>query len=460
MTVRNNTAERISIMGQGSIWKLLLRFSGPAIISMMVTSSYNIVDTIFVGRLGPQALAALALAFPLMMIFMSISIGTGTGAASLISRRFGAGDPEGAGRTAGVAIGFSIILGALLTAICLPNLDLLLRLFGATDSILSLSRSYMSILIAFAVLAFLPVTIGNIVRAEGNPVFASTIQIISAVINIVLDPFLIFGLGPFPEMGVAGAAVATVIARGFSTIVFIIYFASGRTSYRFRAVYFLPDFKILAEIYRVGIASIARMGTGSLIMVLVNRTAISFGVIPLAVLGVLHRAVSFIFMPSIGLGQGMLPLVGFNFGARQIERVGEVVIKAALASFIWGTLCWILVMLFPAQIISIFNNEPDFLTIGGTALRVFGLAFFAVGVQMTLGSFFQGIGKGLPSLIMATARQVIFLLPCLYILPPLFGITGLWATFPVADGLSIVLTLIWTGIQFRKLDIPFRLRYS
>ena len=318
----------------------------------------------------------------------------------------------------------------------------------------------MSILVAYAVLAFLPITVGNIIRAEGNPVFASTVQVLSAITNIILDPLLIFGLGPFPTMGVAGAAAATVIARAVSTTIFVVYFVSGRTSYRFRLSYFLPDLKTLAEIYRVGVASIARMGAGSVIMVLVNRVAISFGVLPLAVLGVLHRSASFIFMPSIGLGQGMLPLVGFNFGAQRMARVGEVVFKAGFASLTWGIICWVVIMLFPAQVVSIFNNEPQFLAMSGPGLRIFGIVFFAVGIQMTLGSFFQGIGKGLPSLVIASARQVIFLLPCLYILPPLFGITGLWATFPVADSFSIILTILWAGILFRKLGIPFRWHYQ
>ena len=453
-------SNRIEAMRRGSIWKLLFRFSGPSIVSMMVASSYNIVDAIFVGRLGPEALAAIAVAFPLMMIFMAIGLGTGVGAASLISRRLGAGDNEGANLVASTTITLVIILGALMTIICLPNLEALLRLFGADASILPLANSYMSILTTFAVVALFSLVMSNIVRAEGNPMLASVAMVIAALINIVLDPVLIFGLGPIPAMGVAGAATATVIGRSVGGLILLVYLVSGRTSYRFRLGYFLPNLKILAEIYRVGTASIVRMLAGSVMMVLANRIAVSFGVIPLAINGVLLRCASFAFMPCVGLGQGILPLIGYNFGAKQKRRVGEIVIKAGLAGLIWGAICWVIAMLFPTQIMSIFNTEPQFLLDGTPALKIYAMAFFAVGIQLILGSFFQGIGKGLPSLVLASARQAIFLLPALLILPRMFGLTGLWMTFPVADALSFILSLVWTSIEFRRQGLRFQLRYS
>ena len=458
--MRNQAADRIRAMAEYSIWKLLFRFSGPTIISMMVASSYNLVDAIFVGRLGPEALAALAIVFPLMMIFHAIASGTGAGAASLISRRLGAKDTEGANRGAGTTIGITILLGALITAIFLPNLEALLRLFGATGPVLKLADNYISILLTFAVIAVFSMAIGSIIRAEGNPMLPAIVMIVSAVVNIALDPVLIFGLGPIPAMGVAGAATATVIAQAVGTIILIIYLISPRTSFRFRPIYFLPNLKILAEIYRIGITSISQIGSGAIVMILVNRTAVSFGVIPLAILGVVFRTFHFIIMPYSGIGAGMLPLVGVNFGAKRIERVGELVLKAGIACFIWGLLCWLGIMLFPTQIMSIFNSDPNFLEIGTPAIRVFNLLLFAVGVQMCSTSFFLGIGKGLPALVLGLSRQVVFLLPCIFIFPRVFGLIGLWATFPVADGLSTLLTLFWISVQFRKIGIPFRLRYS
>jgi len=447
-------------MGQAPIWKLLLRFSGPPIVSMVMGASYNVVDAIFVGRLGPESLAALSIAFPLMMIFMSIGTGSGVGAASLISRRLGTGDQEGANRVAGVSIALAILIGALITLVCLPNLEALLRLFGASGPVLPLAKSYMSILLTFQVLNSFLMIIGSVIRAEGSPIFSSGAQIVSVLTNIALDPVLIFGLGPMPAMGVAGAATATVIGRGVGGLIYLVYFISGRTSYRFRPSYFLPRLRILIEVYRVGIASMARQGAMSIVIALANGVASSFGVIPLAVMGVMIRCMRLVGMVNMGLGQGMLPLVGYNFGAKQKERVGEIVIKAGLVGFSWGLLWWLVFMLFSPQVMSVFNTDPRFLLEGTQALRIFVLLFFAVGLQMVVTFFFQGIGKGLPSLVLASARQVIFLIPGLLILPRMFGLTGLWVAFPVADALSIILTLTWTSIEFRRQGISFRLRYA
>jgi len=202
------------------------------------------------------------------------------------------------------------------------------------------------------------------------------------------------------------------------------------------------------------------MGAMAIVMALANTIAASFGVIPLAVLGVVFRLARFAFMPTMGLGQGMLPLIGFNFGAKQIERVGEVVIKAGSVCLVWGLFCWLVFMLFPAQVISAFNANPQFLAEGTRTLRIFVLFFFAVQFQIIAGFFFQGIGKGVPSLVIASARQFIFLIPGLLIFPGLFGLTGLWIAFPVADALSILLTLIWTSAEFRRQGIRFRLQYG
>ena len=456
----NRGVQRNEIMGRAPIWKLLFRFSGPAIISMVVTSSYNIVDAIYVGRLGSEALAALAVAFPLMLTFMAIGAGTGMGSASLISRCLGAKDQDKASRVAAITITLTILLGLLITAVALPNLETLLSMLGASGSILPLAKSYMSILAATAVITLFAFVITNVVRAEGHPILASTAMIIAAVTNIILDPILIFGLGPIPAMEVSGAAIATVISRGIGGAILLVYLVSRKTSYRFRLHYFIPQLKIVVEIYRVGTASIIRMVAGSIVMVVANRMTISYGVTALAIRSILFRASSFAFMPALGLGQGILPLVGYNFGAKNNKRVGEVVIKSCLVAFAWGIICLAVVMMFSREIVSIFNIEPRFLLEAAPALRIFALAFFTIGIQMILTFFFQGIGKSLPSIILASVRQIVFLFPALLILNSLIGLNGIWAAFPVADSLAFILAVIWAGIEFRRMGIPLRLRYK
>ncbi len=453
-------AHRTEIMGKAPVWGLLARFSGPAIISMVVAASYNLVDAIFVGRLGPEALGALAVAFPLMLIFMAIVMGAAMGATSFISRSFGAGKPEEVDRAAGTAMGLAILIGLLMAVVCLPNMDRLLRVFGATGAVLPLANEYMSILAAGAVVMSVGLVMGNIVRAEGSPMLSGAAMIASAVTNIVLDPILIFGLGPAPEMGVAGAAIATVIGRGVGVVIILVHFISGRTQYRFKPRYFLPDPKLVANFYRTGFASTVRISGMSLVIAMANTIAVSFGVIPLAVLGVVFRLARFIFMPTMGLGQGMLPLVGYNFGAKQKERVGEIVIKTGMLSLGWGLLCWTALMLFPAKIMAVFNSDPQFLVVGAPALRLFTMFLFAAQLQRIASFFFQGIGKGRAALILASARPVIFLVPALLILPRLFGLSGLWTAFPVADALSMLLTIVWTIREFRNQGIPISFRYK
>jgi putative MATE family efflux protein len=454
-----NGANRTEMIGKAPVWGLLLRFSGPAITSMVVAASYNLVDAIFVGRLGPEALGALAVSFPLMMIFMAVSMGAAMGATSFISRCFGAGKHGEVDKAAGAAIGLAVVIGLLMAAVCLPNMEKLLRFFGATESVLPMATEYMSILAAFAVVMSTGLAMGNIVRAEGFPMLSGVAMITSAVGNIILDPVLIFGLGPAPELGIAGAAIATVLGRGIGVVIMLVHFISGRTQYRFYPSYFLPRPGMVANFYRVGFASTIRLGSESLVLAFANTIAVSFGVIPLAVLGVVFRLARFIFMPTMGLGQGMLPLVGYNFGARQQERVGELVIKTGMLSLGWGLLCWSMLMLFPARIMSVFNSDPQFLAIGVPAMRIFTMLLFIAQLQRIASFFFQGIGKGKASIVLEFARPVIFLMPALLVLPRLFGINGFWMAFPVADGLSILWAIAWTVSEFRHQDIPIRLRY-
>ncbi len=452
--------KRVAAMGHPPVWKLLIWFSGPTVLSMVVAAGYTVVDAIFIGRLGPEALGALPVVFPPILLVMAVSMGTGVGAASFISRSLGAGNPAGADRCACVAITLALLTGVLAGIICLSNLEGILRLFGATGSVLAPAKSYLSVLAAFACLHSAVIVIGNLVRAEGSPVVACTAVIVSAVTNIILDPILIFGFGPIPRLEVAGAALATVIGHGAGMSIFVYYFLTGRSAYRFGFRKFWPDKTIISEIYRVGMASILRMGALAVVVALANTIAASFGVIPLAVLGVVFRLARLAFMPTMGLGQAMQPLVGFNFGAQHTDRVGEVVVKAGLLGLGWGFFCWSIFMLFPSQVMSAFNSDPRFIAEGARTLRIVVLLFFAVQLQILVSFFFQGIGKAIPSLILASARQVIFLIPGLLILPQLFGVFGLWIAFPVADVLSILLTLIWIGIEFRNQGMAFQLRYA
>ncbi|MBN2417933.1 MAG: MATE family efflux transporter, partial [Deltaproteobacteria bacterium] len=433
-------------MGTDPVWRLLFRFSGPAIISMTVASTYNVADAIFVGRLGSDALAAMSVTFPLLLSFIALAAGTGVGATSLISRSLGAGEKKNADIAACIAITLCLILSALIWFLCLPNIKPILAVLGAKGAVLSLAEDYVSVLIKCIVFSCMTMVLGNIIRAEGNPVFASSVMVASSITNIILDPLFIFGLGPVPAMGIKGAAIATVIAQALCSVVYFGYLFSGRAGYEFRPAYFFPYPKVVFEIYRIGAASIVRSGVQFIVMGFVNRTAASHGVITLALIGVLIRLGRFVQMPAIGIGQGLLPLIGYNFGAGKMKRVTELLWKASLSGVIWTGLCWVIILLFPGFILTMFNSDPAFLAEGVHAMRLYFIFIFILGVQMVPGFFFQGIGKGFPAIILSGARHLLFLLPMIILLTPLIGVTGLWVSFPIADMMTFLVGVIWVGV--------------
>ena len=448
---------RTEAMGRDSIWKLLFRFSGPAVVAHIVNASYNLVDGIFAGRLGTAALAALAVSNPLMAIYRSIGMGVGVGAASLIARQLGAGNKDGADRAASGAITTYLMVAITVTVICLLTLQYLLRAFGASGEVLSLSMSYMVVETWCIVVDFLLIVLAELVRVEGNPLLASSASIVSGVMNCVFDPLFAFGWGPFPRIGIAGLAVATTVGRAMGITILVYYLISKKSIYRFKLSYFRPDFGIVREIYRVGISMTLRMVGGSISQMIASITAAGFGVMALATVGVHFRATGFAITVCFGLGQGMLPIAGYNYGAGKKERAGEAVIKAGLAAIIWGIICWLVFTLLSGQIMNLFNTDPEFLAIAVPSLSIFAYGFFFSGPQTTLSYFFQGIGKGWESIIIASSRQVIFLIPFLLILPRVIGLTGLWVAYPVADFLAFALTLGWLIVEFRRQRIPFRL---
>jgi putative MATE family efflux protein len=285
-----------------------------------------------------------------------------------------------------------------------PNLDAILRTLGAKGEVLLLARSYMTVIIIFNIFSYLSMMFTSIIRADGNPVFSSVVSISSAVLNIALDPVLIFGFGPVPQMGVRGAAIATLISQALGACVFAFYIISGNSAYKFRLSNFLPHIKTIIDIYRVGIASIVRSFAQFAAMGVINNIAASFGVVPLAIIGILVRAGRFIQMPVLGLGQGITPVISYNYGADKKNRVTETVFKIAASGSVWTTLCWLVIMIFPAQVMSFFSGDKDFLSEGAFAVRLFSLLYFTLGLRMVPGFFFQGIGKGLPVTVLTLAQ--------------------------------------------------------
>lgn len=458
--------ERITSMGQEKISKLLFRFSAPAIIAMEAAAGYELFDAVWCGRLGAEALAALTVAGPLMAIYRAVGTGIGVGSASLIARHLGAEKKDEADRAACNSISLFFIVSGLMALTCLIILEPLLRLFGADNSVMPFAYSYMFVETCSMPVDFSLVIVAELVRTQGSPTVASVGLVIASLADLIWSPILVFGVGPFPALGIAGAALGTLIGRIIGLALLVPYLCF-KSIYQFKPAYFLPKFRVAADIYSIGASNTLRSGAISIAQILACRAAASFGTIPLAVLGILFRIGMINIAFCIGVSQGMLPLVGYNFGARKHERIREIVVKAGLVTFAWGALWFTAAMLFPTQFLSLFSLDPEFLAGGTTALRIFALSFLTV-PEITLSSFFQGIGRAIPSLIVSSSRQLIFLIPCLLTMPYTFGLIGLWTAYPTAGAAAVTLGSAWAAFEFRKLkfsqtqkaEVPTRLQAS
>jgi len=437
--------DRTHSLGEEKIIRLLLRFSLPATLAMAVNASYNIVDTIFVGRLGADAIAALSICYPVQMLLGAIAIGTGIGAGSLIARSLGAKDQKKASFVAGQVFLLSLLFGLAATLTGLFYLRPLLVLFGATPEILELAVEYMSVIANGALFLFFIMMMNHVPRAEGNPNFSMAVMISSAVINIILDPIFIFGLG----MGIKGAAVATVIAKIAGVAIQLWYFLTGRSALSPSLKHLRPDLRIIWDIYKVGLPSLLIQISGNLAIIIANQILGGFGYIPIAVMGIILRMQMLAFMPVIGISQGLLPIVGYNFGAKKYRRIREAVFKGAGAGSLYSTLVGIAFFLFPGFFLKIFTGDPGVLDVGIKAVRIMVLIYPLLGPQTVSITFFQAIGKGLPSLFLSALRQFILYVPLLFLLPRFFGLAGIWTATPVADLLAFTITLALVIREFR-----------
>jgi len=441
---------RSQLMGTQPIGKLLLRFSLPGVIAMLVNATYNMVDTIFVGGLGPEAIAALTIVFPIQIIFIALAVGTGIGASSLISRRLGEGRKEEANKVVGQTLLIAVIAGALMALMGATVGRLLLaNVLGGSELILDDAFSYMIVITSGSLIMFINIMGNNLVRAEGNPTLPMIVMIVGAVINIGLDPLFIYVAG----MGVQGAAVATITARSISAIVLLSYLFGKRTGFKLKAAYFKPNFKVWGQIYAVGGPHVLMSMVGSVTMAIVNNVAAQFGEMVIASYGIIFRIVQFGFFPCIGISTGALPIIGYNFGAKKYLRVRGTVRRTTVVSTAITMGVAILAIAFPRQIVSIFNRDPEFLPLAAHAMRIAMLGLGFVGAQVAFATFFQGIGKGIPAAVIGISRQLLILVPALLLFAHFFGQEGIWFAIPLADVVAFIISLVWTYVVMCKLGI-------
>jgi putative MATE family efflux protein len=446
---------RSDMLAHEKIGRLLFKLSVPAIIGMMVQGLYNLVDTIFVGQFtGTLGIGGITIAFPIQMIMMGIGMTIGIGGASLISRRMGERDREGASLTLGNMVSLSLITGILCMVAGLAFMDPLLRLFGATELLMPNAEAYiLVILIGSPVITFSMVASSS-ARAEGNAKVAMNTMLIGAILNIALDPVFIIVL----NLGVRGAAIATVLSITASCIFLLRYYLSGKSEVSFNLHHMRLKIGIIRQIFAIGVSDFARTAAMSMTTALFNNILRGLGEglpmggeLPIATFGVIFRVISFVFMPMIGIAQGAQPILGFNFGARQFQRVKKslsLAVKSTTAISVAGFLVF---FIFPSQILRIFSSDPDLLDLGKDAMRMLVIGLPLVGYQNIGTSLFQAIGKAKPAVFLAMSRQVLFLIPMVIILSRILGLTGVWISFPSADVVSFIVTIIMVTYEMRRL---------
>jgi len=433
-------SQKYNKMAVEPMTKLIITMSLPPIISMLIQAMYNVVDSIFVSRIGMEALTAVSLAFPLQLIIIALFVGTGAGISSLISRRLGAGNIEAANKAAshGVVISFiySIIIG--LTGIFFTNS---LVGFFTNDAVLqSLTSQYLRIILVLSVFNFIASAGISILQSTGNTFMPMISQLFGAITNIILDPIMIFGYFGFPAMGVAGAALATVIGQLASFILIVIMFKKDN-SLEVKIRNFKFDKTILKDIYIVALPAIIMQSLASVMISGLNLILISIDDAAISVLGIYYKLQSFIFMPIFGMMQSFRAIIGYNYGARNKTRVLSALKTVLIISVVIMFAGTLIFQIFTEPLLRMFDSNEIMMSIGLRALRIISLTFFAAAIGIVISTALQSFGKGFISLIISFTRQLVVLLPAAYILSKIGGIDLFWFAFTISDFVALFIAV-------------------
>ena len=408
---------RLHRMGTEKMLPLILSFSLPSIVSMTAIALYNVVDTIFVGRLGTNAIAGLTLILPLQMSILGCGLLIGIGAASFISRNFGAKNYDQANHIFSSAVFIGAIFGCVIILLGFIFLKPLLSFIGRQSNAIPQAYDY-----GFILLFGIPFSIFNMIltqcaRAEGNPNIAMYSQLTGTIINIALDPIFIFSF----KMGIKGAALATVIANFSALLIIILYFISSKSNLKFKLNLILPTKQILIEIGKAGTPSFSRHLAASFVAMLTNGLLAIYGTVALAIMGINNRFIMIFFMPMIGAAQGFMPIAGYNFGAKNLQRVKQAFWKATFLVSAFCSTGWLLIQMFPEFCVRIFTNDLELISLGTPTLRIINAILPIIGFQIIGASMYQAIGNGTAGFILSIARRALLFLPILIILKIVFG---------------------------------------
>lgn len=430
-------------MGVMPVPKLLITMSLPMMLSMLVQALYNIVDSMFVAKLSEDALTAVSLAFPVQTLMISIATGTGVGINALLSRNLGEKDFEGADRAANNGLFLAFVSSIVFMILGFSCSRLFFSVQTDNPAIIEYGTQYMSIITVFCIGIFMQITFERLMQSTGKTFYNMITQGLGAVINIILDPIMIFGLFGFPRMEVAGAAVATITGQLVAVTLSIFFNHTRNKEIHIRIRKFRPHKKTILMIYKVGLPSIIMQSIGSVMTFGMNKILLMFSSTAAAVFGVYFKLQSFIFMPVFGLNNGMTPIIAYNYGARSKKRITDTI---KLSSFISVAImtAGLLVFQFASEFLlkNLFDASEHMLAIGVPALRIISISFPLAGFAIIASSSFQALGNGIYSLIISVGRQLVILLPVAYLFAFLSGLSMVWWAFPIAEVMSLLLSLI------------------
>lgn len=441
-------------MGTMPIPKLLVSMSLPIMISMLVQALYNIVDSMFVARLNENALTAVSLAFPVQNLMIAVFTGTGVGINALLSRSLGEKNIKQANQVAvhgvilaGISYLFFLILG-------LGFSELFFSVQTSDSQILSYGTQYMKICCIASFGVAFQITFERLLQSTGKTIYTMITQSLGAIINIILDPILIFGLFGLPKMGVAGAALATVFGQGVAAGLALWFNIKKNKEIKLSIRKFKWSGKVVKGIYAVGVPSIIMASVGSVMTFGMNKILIAFSSTANAVFGVYFKMQSFIFMPVFGLNNGMVPIIAYNYGAKKSERINKTIRLSIIGAVAIMLVGFGVFQIVPSMLLDIFNASDYMKEIGIPALRIISLSFLFAGFSIVASSVFQALSHGILSLLVSVIRQLIVLLPCAFILAKIGGLHAIWFSFPVAEIVAFVLSIFFLRYVKRKEIAP------
>ena len=439
-------------LGEAPIGKLLLQYSVPAIIGMIVNALYNIVDRMFIGNIpniGSLAITGVGITMPIMTIILAFGMLIGIGATANISLNLGKGNRPTAEKLLGNAFTLSIIVGLAIAIVGTICANPILNLFGASENTLFYAKEYLNIILLGCTFNILSFSLNSTVRADGNPKMSSFTMVIGCGTNIILDYVFIFIL----NLGVKGAALATIISQAITFFIILYYYTAGNSNLKLKIENFKLKKHLVTMTFAIGIAPFATQIANSLVQVIANNALKTYGSdLAIGAMTVISSLNIIFMMPIFGINQGCQPIIGFNYGAKKYERAKEAFKYATIAACVICIIGFISIQCFPTQIISLFNNDPELTTLAIKGIRIYLLMMPVVGINIVATSYYQSIGKAKISMFVSLLRQVILLIPFTIILPKFIGLDGVWAAGACADSLSVIITLVLLKKEFKQLD--------